>query len=184
MRRILLFCLAMLIAGDSYAAGNLYEKFKDYDVIKVCLKDVTDESGNASVKLEAFKAAFGDALDERVGMAFKQVSSLQEADVAVSCKINRYEFDEDPIPLRPAPWFINAVAVVADTVEPKSAAKIVVTYEITDPSRGKKLFDYKKMTTEVRKPKAEMKGDEAYRYAAKENIDTFVYRAFYKQKNK
>jgi hypothetical protein len=182
MREIPLLFILLSVATVGYAArGNLYEMFNDYSEIKVFLKDVIDETGDPRVETEVFREVFEDVITSRINIKFMPVDSREDADVIINTRIKDYSFTKRALPIRAAPLFINAVTLVADTAEPKSAAKLVVDYEIRRSEDNKALFSYKNLTTEARKPQQDMKEEMGFIYAAKENINRFIFRAFYKR---
>lgn len=69
----------------------------------------------------------------------------------------------------------------ADIAEPKSSGKIVADYEVINTKNNKVIFSYKYLATDTRKPKETLTEDIAYTSALKENINRFIYRAFYKR---
>jgi len=185
MKKILPLFILLFFATTLYAGrDNLYERFKDYYEIKVFLKDVIDETKNPDVKTDVFRDVFTDALMERINIKFIPVDNENDADVIVRARIKEYVFTEEPLPVRAAPVFINAISIIADTAEPKSAGRLAVDYEIQGPRDDKILFSYKKLTTEARKPRPDMKGEMGYIHALRENINRFIFRAFYKQKKR
>ena len=122
---ILLFLVLVLFATTSHAArGNLYEKIEDYYEIKVFLKDVVDDSGNANV--DVFRDIFKGVLKDRKQITFIPVNDAASADVVVNIRIEEYTFTEDPIPVRAVPIIMMPMVAAADIAEPKSSAKLVV----------------------------------------------------------
>lgn len=185
MKKIVLIFILIFLAAKLYASpDNLYEAFKDYYEIKVFLKDVINETEDSNVKTDVFKKVFKDVLTERVNINFIPVDNEKDADVIVISRIKDYVFTERALPMRAAPFFIIAVTIIADTAEPKSAAKLIVDYEIRRPEDNKAIFSYKNLTTEARQIRENMKGEMGYIHALRENINRFIFRAFYERKSR
>lgn len=170
-----------LTSGLHASRDNLYKIFNIYPEIKVYLGGVIDETGHPDVKVDLFRNVFKDVLRKRVNIEFIPVETESEADVIINCRIRDYVFQKKAPPYRPGPLFISAIAVVADTAEPKSAAKLVVDYEVRRPEDDKVIYSYKKLTTEERQPQALMEGEMGYIAGLKENMNRFIFRAFYKR---
>lgn len=181
MRRITsLFFILICLTTTLYAySNNLYEMFRDYQKIKVFLKEVIDQTGNPQVEIDIFKSVFGETIEDRINITFIYVNDEKNADVIVTAKIKNYVFTE-----RALPSFTSVWAFTADTTAPKSSAKIVVDYEIISPTDSRILLSYKNFTTDARKPIEQMKGEMGYSSSVAKNVDRFIYRAFYKQRNK
>lgn len=185
MKKILLFLILIFFTTSLYASrDNLYEMFKDYPEIKVFLKDVIDETENPDVKTDVFRDVFEDVIKRRINIKFIPVVKEEDADVIVNSTIKEYTYTKDPLPIRAVPLVMMPFVAIADIVEPKSAAKLVVDYEIRRPEDNKTIFSYKKLTTEARKPQEDMKGEMGYIYGLRENINRFIFRAFYKRGRK
>ena len=181
MKRIIfLFFILTCLTTTLYAYdNNLYEIFKDYQKIKVFLKEVTDRTGNPQIETDIFKRVFGETIENRKNITFINVNDEKNADVIVATKIKNYIFTE-----RALPSFMSIWAFTADTTAPKSSAKIVVDYEIINPADNRVLLSYKNFTTDARKPIEQMKGEMGFSNAVAKNVDRFIYRAFYRQRDK
>lgn len=175
-----LFFILICLTTALYAYGNnLYEIFRDYQKIKVFLKEVIDQTGNPQVRIDVFKSVFGETIENRKNIAFIYVNDKKDADVIVTAKIKNYVFTE-----RALPSFMSVWAFAADTTAPKSSAKIAVDYEIISPADNRVLLSYKNFTTDARKPIEQMKGEMGYSNSVAKNVNRFIYRAFYKQRGK
>lgn len=182
MKRIALAFILLFVATNLYAGrDNLYEMFEDYYEIKVFLRDIINESGNSDATNEGFRSAFKDVAKNRINIKFIPVDNEADADVIVNSKIREYVFTENPAPIRAVPFIMMPMVTAADIAEPKSAAKLVVDYEVRRPKDGKIIFVYKKLATDTRKPQEKMKKESGYNYALTENINKFMFRAFYKR---
>ena len=181
MKKTLIVFLALCFAVSCYAGErSLYEKFKNKPHIKVCLKEVTNEVEDPNVKVNEFKSIFADTHRKRIDIKFVPVDSADKADVIVTAKIKSYVFTEKALPS-----IFGVATLAADTLAPKSSAKLVVDYTLTDGKTGKVLTEYGNFTTETRRPVETMKeGDKAFRFAATENVSRFIYKTFRKQKEK
>ncbi len=181
MRKIIsLFFILICLTTTVYAySNNLYEMFRDYQKIKVFLKEVIDQTGNPQVKTDIFKKVFRETIENRINITFIYVNDKKNADVIMTAKIKSYVFTEKALPS-----FMSVWAFTADTTAPKSSAKIVVDYEIISPTDGRALLSYKNFTTNTRKPREQMKGEMGYTNSVAKNVNRFIYRAFYKQRNK
>ncbi len=178
MRRIAVFLMVMFFAGSGWALDkNLYDMFKDAHVIKVYLEDVKNESGSDEVKVDVFKKLLKEAFLERKKTTFDVVDTKSDADVIIVSKIRKFAFIKKAMPL-----MIGATSAIADTVEPKSSATLVVDYEVIRPSDGAVLISYKGFLTEARRKISRMEGENGYLLAAKRNANKFIYKAFYEQK--
>ena len=173
------FCLAGSLATGAYARqSGLYETFKSNPEIKVYLGEVTSEIEDPRVKIKVFEKVFLYVIPRRINLKFVSVKNPNEADVVVTAKIKGYKFKE-----RALPSFLSSVALLADMAAPKSAAKLVVDYKIATPA-GNVLLEYKGFTTNQRRPRKDMAGENGFMHAANKNINRFLYRAFYKQRPK
>ena len=177
-----LFLLALLfsfVLAPCGEAQNLYSKFKDTPVIKVCLKEVKSEAEGAYVKASVFRDIFEEVLPKRINISFKAVQNPAEAHVVMTATIKKYSFRK-----RVMPTFYNAWAIVADITAMKSGGKLVVDYRILDPADGSLLAEFRNFVTNERRPIDDMTGDKAFKHAAAKNINRFLYRAFYKQRKR
>ncbi len=182
MKKILLLFVLVSLATSLYASqNNLYEMFEDYYEIKIFLKDVINETENPDAKTNVFRDVFKDVVNKRINIKFIPVDREENADVIVNSKIKDYIFTEDPFPLRAVPIVMMPFVAMADTAEPKSSGKLVVDYEVRRPKDNKILFSYKHLATDKRKPKEKMTEDVAYTCALWENINRFIFKAFYKR---
>ena len=124
MKKAILIFLAVCFAVSSYARErNLYEKFKNKPHIKVYLKEVTSEAENPNAKISEFKRIFTDTHRKRINIKFVPVDSADKADVIATVKIKSYVFTEKALPS-----IFGVAALAADTLAPKSSAKLVVDY--------------------------------------------------------
>ena len=181
MRKIIsLFFILICLTTTLYAySNNLYERFRNYQKIKVFLKEVIDQTGNPEVEIDIFKNVFEETIENRINITFIYVNDEKNADVVVTAKIKTYVFTEKALPSFTSIW-----AFTADTTAPKSSAKIVVDYEIISPTDGRVLLSYKNFTTDARKPIEQMRGEMGYSSSVGKNANRFIYRAFYKQRGK
>ena len=175
MQIILMFSLFIFAAPARN--GSLYERFKDSGEIKVFLKSVKDETGDPDVNIGTFKNNFRDVLKKRINMKFISTDSENEADVTVESVIKRYDFTRNA-----QPSYFSVYAFVADKTAPKSAAKLLVDYNVIDSKSGVSLKIFMNFTTDTRRPREYMNKDNSFSYASVDNINRFIYRAFYKQK--
>ncbi len=182
MKKILIILLLVFVATGLYAGQkNLYEMFEDYYEIKVFLKSVVTESESPDAKIDVFKDVFKKTLEERINIEFVSVDSEESADVVINCTIKEYVYTKDPFPIRAVPILMMPFVAAADTAEPKSSGKLVVSYEVKRPKDNKTLFSYKNLATDTRKPQEQMTQDAAYAHALVENINRFIFKAFYKR---
>lgn len=185
MKKMILFSALLFFAASAHAEKeNLYERFKDCPIINVFLRSIVEDTGNADVNLSVFKDIFKEVIESRLDLNFKLVNMEDEADVIVDSRIREYAFQEKAPPVRAVPILMIPLVAVADTAEPKSAAKLVVDYEVKCPKTDRLLYEYKRLTTEARKLQEEMKGEDGYVWGLRENINRFVFRAFYKRGNR
>lgn len=185
MKKILLLFILISVTTSLHASrGNLYEMCEDYNEIKVFLKDVINETGNLDAKTDVFRDVFEDVIRKRVNIKFIAVNNEESADVIVNSTIKEHTYMKDPLPIRAVPLVMMPFVAMADTAEPKSLGKLVVDYEVIRPKDRKVIFSYKNVATDTRKPQEEMTEDIAYTHALRENINRFIFRAFYKQGNR
>jgi hypothetical protein len=178
MKRSIIAILVLCVSVTAYAAKeNLYEAFKDHDIIRVSLDPVENDVTDPQVTAAGFTKIFEETLPERLNIAFSCVKNTGEADVVVKARIKKYAFKE-----KVPPRFFSTASLIADTTAPKSSAKLVVDYEIIDAATGKALMEFKNFTTEERRPIEDMTGEQGFSHAASKNINRFLYRAFYRQR--
>jgi len=179
MKKGLLVFLILCFSVASYADGrNVYEMFKDKPHIKVYLKEVTSDTENPYVKISEFERIFDDVHRKRIQIKFVPVESADEADVVATVKIRDYVFKE-----RAMPSMFGIATVAAETLAMKSSAKLTVDYALTNPKTGKLITEFKNFTTEERRPvKTMADGDDAFKFAAAKNINTFIFKTFREQK--
>lgn len=172
--------LIYLAASLSYAAeDNLYETFKGYNTINVFLEEVKVEAKDPAVKEDVFRNVFKEVLGKREAIKFIYSDDKENADVIITVKIKDYIFTENAMPM-----MFSTATLVADSLSPKSSGRLVVDYEVIGPREGKRLLHYKGFATEERRPKETMKGDSGFLNSAAKNINRFIYKAFYKPKNR
>ena len=185
MKKILLFIILILFATTLYAARhNIYEMLKGPREIEIFLRDITDKTGDPDVKTDVFRDVFEDVIRKRIKIKFIPVVNEEDADIIVNVKIKEYVYTENPLPIRAVPIIMIPFVAAADIAEPKSSGKLVVDYEVIRTKDNKVLFSYKNLATDTRKPKEKMTEKVAYTYALKENINRFIYRAFYKREKR
>jgi len=179
MKKIfLLFILLVLMCGTVAYAGNLYAKFKDYDKIRVFLKDIRNESGDKRVDIDGFRRVFKEVLEGRKNVSFVSVNNKSDADVIMTVNVKGYMFKEKVLPR-----FFSAYSLAADATAPKNLAKIIVDYTINDSS-GNELTSFNNFTTEERLPRKKSNGDEAYLAVVRKNVNRLLFRTFYEQRSR
>jgi len=180
-KALFLFLALCFLATSVYARSsqNLYDKFESNRDIKVYLKDVKNTSDNQAVNANVFKDVFGDVLRRRLNIQFVSVNNAKDADVVITCDIEKYVFTGKAMPS-----FFGAQSLAADTAAPKSQAILTVDYKVLSPKSGRLMFEARNFTTTERRPIKHMEGASAFKYAAEKNINRFLYRTFHKQKHK
>ena len=180
MRKLLIVFMSLLLVSNLNAKEeNLYKMFKGYPKIRVFLKDVTNETGEPSITEAAFRKIFKESLEKRKEIRFESVASQGDSDVVITARIKQYTFKE-----KAAPRPFSSITLVADTVEPKSAAKIVIDYEVCKAPGAETILSCKSFTTEERQPIKDMKGEAGCLKAIERNINRFIHKAFYEPKEK
>lgn len=181
MKKLMVLFVSFLIASGAYAVQeNLYETLKDKPHIKVYLKEVKNDTKDPHVKLDVFKNVFKEVMTKRINIKFIPVNNAKDADVVVTAEIKEYVFEENVLPS----FFGGTAAIVADATAPKSSARLVVDYTVTDPKNGDSMLEHKKFTTEARRPVKDMQGEKAFIYATQKNANRFLYRSFHRQRPK
>ena len=180
MKKTILFFLLLTITINAYGIEkNLYHTFKDYPEIKVHFEEVISEADHPNVNIRVFEEIFNNVLPQRIGIKFVPVASGDLADVIIKANIKDHAFTEKAMPL-----MFSAMTLVADSTTPKSAAKLVVDYQIIDPKTGEIISEFKAFTTQERRPIKDMEDEKAFKHVATKNVNRFLYRAFYEQKKK
>jgi hypothetical protein len=67
-------------------------RFKDKDVVKVYVKDVSNASGQSLVTARDFKAIIETSLLKRRSMTFKMVSTAAQSDIQISAIIEKFQY--------------------------------------------------------------------------------------------
>jgi len=173
------FVAALLLFSGPAWGKNLYELFKDKPIINVYLNKVENLTGEDNFNESEFKKIFGEALRKRINIQFSLVDKKEDADVVIDALVKDYVFREKVLPR-----MFSVASLAADTATPKSLTKLVVDYNIFDQEEGKLLMSFANFTTEERFPVQFMQGENAPIASLKGNVDRFVYRAFYKEKDK
>ena len=180
MKRMVFALVSMFLVVNAYAAdNNLYERFEDYNEIKIYIHEVRNEAANPVVDEKLFASGFKEAFHSRKTLRFKVVDNKSEADVVIKAGIREYVFTEEAFPLAISPLF-----VAADLINPKSSARLVVDYEIVDAKTGKVLTVFKNFTTYSRRLRAKITEGEYYKETIRENARRFILAAFYKPKGR
>ncbi len=177
MKAIIAVLFALVLTGNA-VADNLYEDFKYKPEIRVYLKDVTSEVEDPAVNIKLFREIFNEVLLKRLNMRFVPVNSMENADVIITALIKGYVFNEKVLPS-----FFSTASIVADTAAPKAAAKLVVDYKVISPVDGGVILKAKNFTTDERRPQKDMNSDNAFAFAANKNVNRFIFRSFYKERN-
>jgi len=161
------------------SAVNLYSLFKDKPEIKIHLKKVTSEVSAPHVKNSVFKDVFRKVLPERVNTRFRWANNARSGDCVVTAKIKKYVFTKKAMPS-----LMGRFSLIADLLAPKSAARLVVDYTITNPDGTKILAEFRDFTINARRPRKDMVGKKAFMHAANKSINRFLHRAFDPQTNR
>ncbi len=178
MKKMIFVLMLIFSAANTYAADdNLYERYEDYNEIKVYIHEVRNEASNPVVDEKLFASGFKEALHGRRTLRFKVVDNEAGADVIIKPAIREYVFTEEAMPLA-----ISPLLVAADLMKPKSSARLVVDYEMIDAKTGKILTIFKNFTTYSRRLRGKITEDEYYKETIRENAHRFILRAFYKPK--
>jgi len=164
-----------IMVGVCLAKDNLNELFVDDPEITVFLKEVVDTTNNPDADQAVFRATFQEVLKGRQNMKFNIVQDEGSADVSIVCRIKKYVFTEKAMP-RP----FGTVVLVADTVDPKSAATLTVDYEVWRPGESSPALTYSDFATDKRYPVHTTDSKKAFSGASRENINRFIHKAFYK----
>ena len=180
MKKTFMFFILICCAINTYAMeDNLYEKFKDHREIKIYLEDVINEAKDPAVLADVFRKIFRETIEKRKGIRFVYSDDVKNADVAVTIRIKNYVFTANAMPM-----MFSSATLVADSLSPKSSGKLVVDYEVRGASDGKQLLSYKGFATDERRPKEDMKQDAGFINSVSKNVNRFIYKAFYKPKNR
>lgn len=167
----------MSATASSARENNLYTREAKDGLVSIYLKNVTNSSGLNEINTDEFKSLFQDVLNDRINITFISAKSEKEADVVVDADIKNYVFSPNVLPN-----VMSVYGFVADSTAPKSAAKIVVDYQVIDPATGDIIYTMDNLTTEERRPVDDMVGSAAVEYAIKGNINRFLFKTFYQQR--
>jgi len=180
VRNLTLFLILVFLAVSANATEKyIYERFEHHKEIKVLLKNVSNEVSGPIVNTDVFSEGFKAALKAREAIKFAPVENEAEADVIITAVIKDFDFVKEAMPM-PA----NSVGFIADIATPKSSARLTVDYQLIDAKSGKVLGNYNNFATDYRTPRKDTTEETAYKYAAEDNADKFIVKAFYAPRHK
>mgnify|MGYP001608839018 CR=1 FL=1 len=141
MRKVLavlaVVALVLAIAVPAPAEdGDLEYLVKDKDVVKVFVKDFTNESGQAQVSSADFKKELEKALTLRKAVKFEIVSNPEASDFQIGGVIKNYMYSKtDPITPTTSP-----AALVLDAATTENYVEMTVDFEVVQTKNGKAVW--------------------------------------------
>lgn len=127
--------LVLALSGSAIAEGrgDLEYLVKDKDVVKVFVKDLSNESGQAQVSASEFKKELEKALTLRKAVKFEIVSRPDASDFQIGGVIKNYMYSKtDPITPTTSP-----AALVLDAATTENYVEMTVDFEVTQTKTGK-----------------------------------------------
>jgi hypothetical protein len=155
---ILAFCMFSLLGLTSALAQEepIGRMFKT-EPVKVYIKDVVNQSGQAQITPESFKKALEQSFHKRRAIKFEIVNTPAESDIQVTTVIDKYQYLVKG-PFKPSPG-VDTMLLDAAATMTENYVEMTVDYSVTDTKSGKELWksaisEYikKKMTPEESVP--------------------------------
>lgn len=175
IKNIALMILFSLVISSAQAE-NLYEDFQGYGRIRVFLNEVANQSGQDNLKSGMFRAVFKKVLASRKKIKFVYVDKEENADVIVNAVIKNYDFKKKAFPP-----FYNIYTLVPDLIMPSGSVTITVDYRVNKVASLKIPLFFNNFKTAFRIRDSKLTDEMNIYNAMWENINRFIYRAFYKQ---
>jgi hypothetical protein len=129
------FVMACPAHANEEAIGYL---FKDKPVVKVCVKDVTNVSGQNQITIEEFKAILETSLINRKAITFKIVGTPAESDIQISAVINKFAYLVRG-PLKPS-MGIETTLLDAAATATENYAEMAGKFTVLDTKSGNILW--------------------------------------------
>lgn len=109
------------------------------NLIKVCIKDISDVSGNKKLSPADFKDALKQAFITRKSIAFIVVDKPEESDVQISARVKRLQY-MDRGPLKPS---VSPGTVMLDAMATMDSnyADMDVQFFVVDTKSGKEIWN-------------------------------------------
>jgi len=128
-----------LASAEENTIGWLFkEEIRDKTPVKVCVKDITNQSGQAKIATDAFKAMLEKSFHERRSIKFETVNSPAESKIQVSAVIKNYQYMEKG-PLKPSIGVETTLLDAAATMT-ENYVEMSVDYTVTDTKTDKVLW--------------------------------------------
>lgn len=123
-----------LAAGAGYGDG-IQSLAMNKQPIKVFIKDVSNESGQAQVVADDFMKELEKAFANRKSVSFAIAKTIQDSDVAVMAVIKSYQYLKND-PVKPSLSFIMAL----DAATSENFAEMAADFTVTDSKNGSVLW--------------------------------------------
>lgn len=159
VKRILLAVLLVLFACSSSPANaeTIGSLFKDKSVVKVFVKEVSNNIEKSQAKIEAFKTVLEMSLLKRKAITYKIVGTPAESDIQITASIAKFQYLVRG-PLKPSLGIETTLLDVAATAT-QNYVEMAVDFTVIDTKTGNVLWkgsveEYKKrvMTPEESLP--------------------------------
>jgi hypothetical protein len=136
MLAIIMCCAASTASCDTEGALSSY--FRNKDVIKVYVKDISNSSGQALITAEDFKAILEASLLKRKAMTFKMVSTAADSDIQISATIEKFQYLARG-PLKPTVGFGTGLLDAAASAT-MNYAEMAVNFTVLSTKTGNVLW--------------------------------------------
>lgn len=135
--------VSLIILCQSSAAlcsteGALGAYFKNKDVVKVYVKDISNASGETLITGEDFKAILETSLLNRRAMTFKMVGTAADSDIQILATIEKFRYLERG-PLKPTVGFGTSLLDAAASAT-MNYAEMGVVFTVLSTKTGEVLW--------------------------------------------
>lgn len=142
VKRILALALAFsfVTAPAVFASeGTIGHLFSGKPVVRVCVKEISNDSGQAQVGTEAFKAVLETSFMKRKAITFKIVNTAAESDIQLAASIKKFEYMVRG-PLKPSIG-IETTLLDAMATATENYAEMSVDFNVIDTKSGNILWE-------------------------------------------
>ena len=149
--------LSSILAGEEPIGSLFNDKINSHTPVKVCIKEVINQSGQNQIAPEAFNKALEKSLHQRRSIKFEVVNNPAESDIQMSAVIMKYQYLNRG-PFKPSPG-VETMLLDAAASATLNYVEMSVEYSVVDTKTDKLLWkgtisEYlkKKMTPEESVP--------------------------------
>jgi hypothetical protein len=176
LRKVILAVLSLyLTAGTSSSFAedaNLSYLAKEKGSLKVFVKEVLNESGQAQIKADDFKKEIENSMMKRRSMSFEVVKAADSSDIQVSAIIKNYQYMvRGPLKLNPS---VSGMILDGMATATHNYVEMGVEFTVIDTKTGQVLWK-DTINTYIKRP---MTPEESIPLIFDKEARTFLWKCF------